>query len=372
MQKQFIVDPLKCKGSGVCETVCPGNLISINEKNNLPFWIEGAEKKCILCHRCVTSCPNLAITIKKIKEDGDDIIRNYLFKIDDTKCIHDGACVMVCPMQLIIFDEKDQPPIPIDQAEKLCINCGQCVAVCPTGAFKLDTTKPGKLTIDEYGAPYFEPVSRQTMKPEDCEPFNHEFLPSSEQVKHFLNTRRSIRAFKSQPVDRETLSRIIDIACYAPTTRNLQPVNWLVIEDAGKVRYFSGLVIDWARRVIYEEPELAQNIHLQRLVDAWDNGVDRICHGAPNVIVAHAKENTPSALINCTIALTYLELAAYSIGVGTCWAGFFNAAANFYPQMMDALNLPDGHQCFGAMLIGYPRFQYHRIPLRKKATINWR
>lgn len=374
MQKQFIVDPKKCKGSRVCDTACPGNLISINEKTNLPFWIEGAEQQCILCHRCVISCPNLAITIKKIKEDGDDVIRNFLFKIDAAKCLHDGACAIVCPLQLIIFNvnEKDKLPIPIEQAEKLCIHCGQCVAVCPTGAFKLDTTKPGKLTVDMYGVPYFEPVTRQTMKPEDCEPFNPEFLPSSEQIKHFLRSRRSIRAFQSQSVDRVTLSHIIDTICYAPTARNSQSVNWLVIEDAEEVKYFSRLAIDWMRRTISEKPGIAQNMHLQRLVDAWDKGRDPICHGAPHVILAHAKDDMPGAQIDCTIALTYLELVAHSAGVGTCWAGFFNAAANFYPPMMDALNLPDGHQCFGAKLVGYSRIQYHRIPLRKKANITWR
>jgi nitroreductase len=35
----------------------------------------------------------------------------------------------------------------------------------------------------------------------------------------------------------------------------------------------------------------------------------------------------------CAIALTYLELATYSLGLGACWAGYFSAAAAFYPPM---------------------------------------
>ncbi len=372
MKKEFQVNPQKCKRSGICAMSCPGKLISINEKDKLPYWIEGAEKQCIHCNRCVTSCPNLAITIKKIKEeDDDDEIRNNLFKIDAQKCKHDGICAAVCPLKLITFNKKNKLPAPIDKAEKQCIHCGHCITVCPSGAFTLKTIKPGKLRVDLDGSLYYGPVSQQTMKPEDCEQVNAKLLPSTEQVRQFLTTRRSIRAYQSRPVDRETLSGIIDTACYAPTARNLQPVNWLVIENAGKVSLLSGLAIEWMRHVINDEPELAKSMNMKRLVDDWDKGIDRICHGAPHVIIAHAEEDLTSSQTSCTIALTYLELAAFAAGLGACWAGFFNAAANFYPPMKDALSLPDGHQCFGAIMVGYPRYQYHRIPLRKKAVVTW-
>jgi len=371
MQKQFNVDPQKCKGIGLCVTSCPGKLINKNEQDKLPYWIKGAEQQCILCNRCVTSCPNQAITIKKIIDD-EDITTNNLFKIDVQKCCHDGICAAVCPLQLITFTKKDKLPAPIGQAEKQCIHCGHCVAVCPTGALTIDTLKPGELRVDLDGSLYYGPVSQQTMKPEACEQVDTKLLPTLEQVRHFLSSRRSIRAYQSRPVDRATLSSIIDTACYAPTAKNSLPVNWLVIEDAGEVKLLSGLVIEWMRQVINAEPEMAQSMSLKRLVDEWDKGIDRICHGAPHVIVAHAPTDLPSSLSSCTIALTYLELAAYAAGLGACWAGFFNAAANFYPPLQDALNLPDNHQCYGAMLIGYPRYQYHRIPLRKKATVTWR
>ncbi|KAF1085795.1 Ferredoxin-1 [Sporotomaculum syntrophicum] len=372
MLKQFLVDPQKCKGSGICAVSCPGKLISINKQDKLPHWIEGAEQQCILCHHCVSSCPNQAITINKIMEDSDSFIRNNLLKIDPQKCNHDGICTEVCPLQLITLNIKDNLPIPVEQAEKQCIRCGHCVVICPTGALALETIKPGELCVDQDGSLYYGPVSTQTMKPEDCGQFDASLLPSPEQVRHFLSTRRSIRVYKTDPVDRVALSSIIDIACYAPTARNSQPVNWLVIENSREVNFLSGLTIEWMRQVITNEPEMAQSMNLKRLVNDWDKGIDRICHGAPHVIIAHAQSNLPSAQTSCTIALTYLELAAFSAGIGACWAGYFNAAANFYPPMHEALCLPEGHQCFGAMLIGYPRYPYHRIPVRKKANVAWR
>ncbi|MDD3655068.1 MAG: nitroreductase family protein, partial [Desulfotomaculaceae bacterium] len=168
------------------------------------------------------------------------------------------------------------------------------------------------------------------------------------------------------------LSGIINTASFAPTAGNLQSVNWLVIEETVEISFLAGLVIDWMRQVIKEEPEMAESMHMKLLVADWDKGVDRICYGAPHIIVAHAREDLAGVQTSCTIALNYLELAAFSAGLGTCQAGFFNAAANCYAPMTKALGLPAGHQCFGAILVGYPQYQYHRIPLRKKPVITWR
>ncbi|OPX86483.1 MAG: Coenzyme F420:L-glutamate ligase [Pelotomaculum sp. PtaB.Bin104] len=369
---QFEVNPQKCNRSGICVSSCPMRIITIDKKDKLPRWIEGAEKKCLRCERCVASCPNQAISLKKIRDEEDEKSTNNLFKINHQTCRQDGLCAAVCPLQLITLNRKDGFPAPIEKAEKQCIHCGHCVAVCPYGALALATLKPGELSVAADGTLFYGPISLQTMKPEECVQVNAILLPTADQVKHFLTARRSIRAYKSQPVARDVLSGIIDTARYAPTGRNTQPVNWLVIEDANEVRLLASLAIDWMRQVIKEEPGAARNLNMTRLVADWDQGVDRVCHGAPHVIVAHAEEDLTAIHTSCTIALTYLELAAFSTGLGACWAGFFNAAANFYPPMTEALRLPNGHQCFGAMLVGYPRYQYHRIPSRKKAVVTWR
>ena len=73
-----------------------------------------------------------------------------------------------------------------------------------------------------------------------------------------------------------------------------------------------------------------------------------------------------------TIALSYLDLAASSFGLGTCWAGYFHAAATMWPPMRNAVDLPERHTCFGAMMIGYPKYTYHRLPLRNEPRITWR
>ncbi len=46
-----------------------------------------------------------------------------------------------------------------------------------------------------------------------------------------ITTRRSIRKYKSSPVEEEKLQRILEMARLAPSARNYQPWHFIVIRD---------------------------------------------------------------------------------------------------------------------------------------------
>jgi nitroreductase len=209
------------------------------------------------------------------------------------------------------------------------------------------------------------------MKSEDCLPAKRELLPGAELVEHFFQSRRSIRAFQKRTVERGILTRLIEIARYAPSGHNLQPVQWLVIEDPAEVRNLATLIVDGMRLLVKEKPEMAIPLHMDLAVASWERGDEVIFRGAPHVIVACASE-TPTAQTDCIIALTHLELAAPCLGLGACWSGYFNLVAAFYPPVNLALGLPKGHQSFGGMMVGFPKYKYYRIPLRHEPKISWR
>jgi nitroreductase len=96
-----------------------------------------------------------------------------------------------------------------------------------------------------------------------------------------------------------------------------------------------------------------------------------ICRGAPHLIIACAPKDYPWAATDCAIALTYLELAAPSFGIGACWGGFFTAAARQWAPLQETLALPADQIVCGAMMVGYPRYRYHRLPLRNEPPITW-
>jgi nitroreductase/NAD-dependent dihydropyrimidine dehydrogenase PreA subunit len=247
-----------------------------------------------------------------------------LFYVDPDKCKRDGHCVDECPAKIITL-KPDSLPEPTPDAEELCIHCGHCVAVCPHGA-----------------------LSHRSMGRDPCPPIRKEMKLSAEQIDHFLRSRRSIRTYLPRPVERDLVAQLIATAGFAPSGHNTQPVHWLVIQDTTEVQRLAGIVIDWMRHLVDAKDPLAATLHMDRVVSAWDGGMDRVCRGAPHVIVAHAEASERTAQAACTIALTYLELAAFSFGLGACWAGYFNAAANMWPPMNKALSLPTGHCSFGA------------------------
>ena len=82
----------------------------------------------------------------------------------------------------------------------------------------------------------------------------------------------------------------------------------------------AGLVVDWMRETVEKEPEIAQSLHMDRSIAAWERGQDRVLRNAPHLIVAHADKSMRVSAAACIIALTYVELAATSRGLGACWA----------------------------------------------------
>jgi nitroreductase len=270
-----------------------------------------------------------------------------LFVVDPAKCKRDGVCAAECPTRIIECGPGDAVPRVPAEAEEFCRNCGHCVAVCSQAA-----------------------VALATMAPEQLPLVRTDWLLGPEQVEHFLRARRSIRSYTTQPVERKVLVKLTDIARFAPSASNRQPAKWLIIYDSSEVRRLAGLVVDWIRAGLPDQPSAAQR-NLRRFVSLWDAGLDVICRGAPHVIVACGPKDNPWAATDCAIALTYLDLAAPSFGLGACWAGFFIAAARQWPPLQQALALPEGHVACGATMIGYPRYRYHRLPLRNEAHITW-
>ena len=270
-----------------------------------------------------------------------------LFVVDPSRCRHDGICAAECPTRIIEWGPADGIPRVPAALEEFCRNCGHCVAVCPSEAVTLGSMAPGQLP---------------SVRPD--------WPPGPKQVAHFLRARRSIRTYTPRPVERETLAKLIDIARFAPSASNRQPVKWLVIHDADEVQRLAGLVVDWLRAGLPEQAPGARR-NTQRFIALWESGVDVICRGAPHLIVACGPQDSPWSVTDCAIALTYLELAAPSFGLGACWAGFFTAAARQSPALQGALQTPEGHLVCGAMMVGHPRHRYTRLPLRNEAHITW-
>jgi nitroreductase/NAD-dependent dihydropyrimidine dehydrogenase PreA subunit len=269
-----------------------------------------------------------------------------LLQVERQTCTREGICAVVCPLRLISFPDEDIPA-PIEGAEDKCIRCGHCVAACPTGS-----------------------LTHRDMPVEQCPPVQKELQLTVDHCEHFLRSRRSVRLYEDKPVPRAVIARIIEVAGHAPSGCNSQCVDWLVFDNRAELRRLAAIVADWMRWLL-SRGNKDLPLRMDKIVQQWERGKDFILHDSPVIVIAHANGQNPLAPSACTIALAYLELAATTMGLGCCWAGFFNAAATTFPPMKEALKLPEGHECFGAMMVGYPEFDYHRLPTRKTPSITW-
>ncbi len=261
-----------------------------------------------------------------------------LIAIDTEKCKKDGICVTECPFNLL-KEGADGIPEMIAKGDLVCIRCGHCLAVCPSGA----------LTLEGVAS-------------ESCETVRKDLTIETDAMAHLIKTRRSIRVYKDKPVPRDTVSRLLDTVRWAPTAKNYQPVHWTLVDNPETIRKMAGLTIDWFR----------ENNLFPEIVATWEKrGEDLILRDAPLMAIAHAHESSLIPTVDCTIAATTLELAASAMGIGGCWAGFFMEAVSHYAPLKAALDLPEGHNVYAALMLGYPKFNYPRIPQRDEAKTRW-
>jgi nitroreductase len=132
------------------------------------------------------------------------------------------------------------------------------------------------------------------------------------------------------------------------------------------------MVVEGMRGFLTSDPETGKTRGYHRVVGAWAEGIDRVCREAPHLIVVHAEQDWPFAPEDTALALGLLDLYATSLGLGVCWGGYLYKMTNAYPPLFEALGLPKDHLAFGAVMLGYPKFRYPRIPVRNRPRVTWK
>lgn len=104
--------------------------------------------------------------------------------------------------------------------------------------------------------------------------------------------RRSIRKYREEPVPEEQLRQILRAGLLAPTSRGKRPWEFFVVRDKGTLRELSR-----AKR------------HGSALIAGCDTAI----------LVFADSELSDAWIEDSSIALAYMDLAAASLGVGSCW-----------------------------------------------------
>lgn len=246
---------------------------------------------------------------------------------DEVKCVGCGSCVKDCVSGCIYLENGEA------KARKSgCIGCGHCYAVCPTEAVSL----PG-------------------MKPDGSE--MHSFSEiDSKLLLQAMKSRRTVRQFTAESVEREKLDMILEAGRYCPTAANAQDVAYTVLgsrQDEAEAICMSLLnkISGPAGKISSLVKDAASNPHF-------------FFKGAPLVIVVSGKGSG-----NANLASSYMEIMAESLGLGVLYSGFFIMCTKVSAKLRRLLKLPAGHKAVTCMVIGYPAVKYHRIPGRKELNV---
>lgn len=146
-------------------------------------------------------------------------------------------------------------------------------------------------------------------------------------VMEAIRTRRSIRAYKPDPVPDDALMTVLEAARLAPSAGNRQPWLFVVVrEQAVKERLREAYGAEW----FHTAPVIICACGSPDC--AWTRS-DGMCYCA----------------IDVTIAMDHLILAAWEQGLGTCWIGAFDPE-----KVKEALELPEGYEPIAMTPLGYP------------------
>lgn len=182
-------------------------------------------------------------------------------------------------------------------------------------------------------------------------------------VTQAIHSRRAVREFTAESVERAVLERLIDAAVQAPSAMNAQPWSFTVVED----RQLLSRVSTAAKAYLLRTPSQGASLHhLQEILN--DPNFD-IFYAAPALIVISSATPGQWAVEDCSLAAENLMLAACAEGLGSCWIGFAQAWLGTADGKA-ALGLAPNCLPVAPVIVGHPRSAMPQVP-RRQPQIRW-
>jgi len=209
-----------------------------------------------------------------------------------------------------------------------------------------------------------------------------------------IKERKSIRAFKPDPVPKEKIGEILRLTVHAPSAINLQPWEFIIVTGEEKERLSRRLVKAYREKQISCGPGAVKPLPKTfgkrgaKTLDAMKPFFEEMkvdsdqfinegsCHfyGAPVAIIICLDDSFSEArLVDIGGALGYFVLAAHEFGLGTCPIGLITA---YEDEIKDLLNIPENKKMVIGIALGYPdwespinRFKSFREDLEK--MVRW-
>ncbi len=143
-----------------------------------------------------------------------------------------------------------------------------------------------------------------------------------------IHTRRSIREYTDQSISQETITEMLKAAMAAPSARNQQPWEFIVItsqdvrEKVPTACPFAQMIVDAPLGIL-----ICGNLKIETAPGYW--------------------------VVDCSAATQNLLLAAHDLGLGAVWTGVYPREERM-DGLTELLNLPEHVVPHSLVVIGYP------------------
>jgi nitroreductase/NAD-dependent dihydropyrimidine dehydrogenase PreA subunit len=290
-----------------------------------------------------------------------------LHHVDSERCNGDGICTDVCPED--VLDIVDGRAVTIADRAGACIFCGQCVAVCPREALSMPAL------------------------PDDMFPELGGGTVAYEDLYAFLARRRSVRRFRDTPVSRGTVERILDAAATAPMGMPPHSTEVLVFQERDEraflldnvVREYDAMLKGYSNPVGRAMIRLAAGgeqyrtlrdyiVDIARRANAQyrEDATDQYMYHAPAFLLFHADRHAMSYVENAHLVCHHAMLAAHSLGLGSTIIGLVPPVVDRSKRLREHFEIPKENKVITSLVLGYPRFRFHRRIRRSLADIRWK
>jgi nitroreductase len=190
-----------------------------------------------------------------------------------------------------------------------------------------------------------------------------------------MNERKSIRAFKPDPLPMEKIKEILKLSILAPSAINLQPWEFIVVVGEEKERLSRRLIKAYREKQISCGPgtvkplpktiakrgaktlELMNPFFEEMKVnsDQFINEGSCSFYGAPVAIILCQDDSFSKArLVDIGLTLGYFILTAHDFGLGTCPIGLITA---YEDEIKDLLNIPENKTVVIGVALGFPDWE---------------
>ncbi len=156
-----------------------------------------------------------------------------------------------------------------------------------------------------------------------------------------IHARRSIRAYKSDPIAKEVLEEIVAAGKAAPSGMNRQGYHITVVQ----------------------KPEA-----LEQLKAAVGN-----TYGAPCMILVSGPADSPIAVHDCDSVMLNMMNAARALDIGSCWLFAYGvkAAEPEVKAVYTALGVPADYQVMVGACFGTPAGEWPEAKEKKTDNVNY-